>query len=99
MIVSDRAVMPVTASLSGGGYRAKEMLDYLSAQVPGLVVVPAERAMREVGSSKVLNLILLGAAVRCGALGLSAEDLEQAIRTRVPEKFHELNFRALAWSE
>ena len=97
MIVSDRAVMPVTASLGGTDYRASDMLDYLSGRVPDLLIVEAEKAMREVGSPKVLNLILLGAAVSAGALGLDEEDLKEAIRARIPEKFHELNFKALTW--
>ena len=99
MIVSDRAVMPVTASLTGSDYKAQDMLDYLSGKVANLLVIDAERAMREIGSPKVLNLILLGAAVRSGALGLTEADLEEAIRARIPAKFHELNLRALAWSE
>ena len=99
MIVSDRAVMPVTASLSGTEYRAQAMLDYLSAHVADLRVIDAERAMREIGSPKVLNLILLGAAVRGGALGLDEADLEAAVRSRIPQKFHELNLRALAWAK
>ena len=96
MIVSDRAVMPVTASLSGDGYRAADMLDWLSSRVPRLKIIEAEKAMEEVGSPKVLNLILLGAAVGSGALGLTEEDLRGAILRLIPEKFHELNFRALA---
>ena len=99
MIVSDRAVMPVTASLTGSDYRAQDMLDYLSGKVANLQVIDAERAMREIGSPKVLNLILLGAAVRSGALGLTEADLEAAVRARIPEKFHELNLRALAWAK
>ena len=95
MIVSSRAVMPVTAALSGTGYRPEEMLAYLSSRVAGLTVVDAEKALQEVGSPKVLNLILLGAALRSGALGLDPEDLKQAVRRLIPEKFHELNFRAL----
>ena len=55
--------------------------------------------MREIGSPKVLNLILLGAAVRSGAMGLTEADLENANRARIPQKFHELNLRALAWSK
>ena len=98
MIVSDRAVMPVTASLSGTDYRASDMLDFLSAHVAGLRVIDAEKAMREIGSPKVLNLILLGAAVSGGALGLARKDLEEAVCARIPEKFRELNFRALAYA-
>jgi indolepyruvate ferredoxin oxidoreductase beta subunit len=99
MIVSDRAVMPVTASLTGTDYRASDMLDFLSARVPDLRIVPAEQAMQSVGSPKVLNLILLGAALSTGALGLAEADLKEAIRARIPEKFHELNFKALAWAK
>ena len=95
MIVSSRPVMPVTAALSDTGYRAEDMLEYLAERVNGLVVVDAEKALREVGSPKVLNLILLGAAQRAGALGLEAEDLKEAVRRLIPEKFHELNFKAL----
>lgn len=95
VVVSSRAVMPVTAALSDTGYRAEDMLAYLSSRVEHLTVVDAEKALQEVGSPKVLNLILLGAAVRSGALGLEAEDLKDAVRRLIPEKFHELNFRAL----
>ncbi len=97
MIVSSRPVMPVTAALGGNAYRAEDMLAYLRAQVPQLEIVDAERALREVGSPKVLNLILLGAALRSGALGLEADALRQAVRLLIPERFHELNLRALDW--
>jgi len=95
MVVSSRPVMPVTAALADTHYRAEDMLEYLSSRVSRLTVVDAEKALREVGSAKVLNLILLGAALRCGALGLEAGDLKDAIRRLIPEKFHELNFKAL----
>ena len=99
VVVSDRAVMPVTAALSGADYSAEVMLDYLKEKVRNLVIVPTERAMDEVGSAKVLNLILLGAAVKSGALGFSEEEMRQAVLTRIPQKFHELNLRALEWAK
>ena len=46
-----------------------------------------------------MNVVLLGAALRSGELGLSEEDLENAVRERVPEKFLELNKKALSWSK
>jgi len=97
MIVSSRPVMPVTAALSDTGYRAEDMLDYLKSRVKHLVVVDAEKALEAIGSPKVLNLILLGAALRAGALGLETEDLRDAVRRLVNERFHELNFRALEY--
>ena len=98
VIVSSRPVTPVMAALSGETYRAEPMLDYLKTQVPSLLVVDGERAMREVGSPKVLNLILLGAALRSGALGLAEADLLEAMHRLIPEKFYELNLRALRWA-
>ena len=95
VVVSSRPVMPVTAALSDTGYRAEDMLEYLAGRVSRLTVVDAEKALREVGSPKVLNLILLGAAQRAGALGLEMEDLREAVRRVIPEKFRELNLRAL----
>ncbi len=89
MVVSSRPVMPVTAALSDTGYRAETMLDYLSSHVARLTVVDAERALKDVGSPKVLNLILLGAALRTGALGLETADLKEAIRrNKERHRFH-----------
>ena len=58
----------------------------------------ADKAAQDLGSAKVLNVVLLGAAIRSGELGLSEEDMEKAVREKVPERFLELNRKALAWS-
>ena len=60
VVVSARPVMPVTASLSGSVYDGKEMLDYLKKQVEHLQIVDTEKACEELGSAKVVNLLLLG---------------------------------------
>lgn len=96
-IVSQKAVMPVTATLAGAAYSAREMIAYLQAHVRNLLVVDTEKACTDIGSSKVLNILLLGAAVHSGALGLSEEDIADAIRARLPEKLHELNLQALTY--
>ena len=95
VVVSSRAVQPVTATLSGASYDPQVMLDYLEKNVDHLMIIDADQALQAVGSSKVLNLILLGAAIRSCALGFSREDMRQAITDRIPSRFHELNFRAL----
>ncbi|MBR4537793.1 MAG: indolepyruvate oxidoreductase subunit beta [Clostridia bacterium] len=98
VVVSSRPVMPVTATLSGASYSAEEMIHFLQAHVKNLMVVDAEKALQDVSSSKVLNLILLGAALQSEALGLTEDEIKAAIVQKIPEKFHELNFRALAWA-
>ena len=97
VVVSSRAVMPVTATLSGSSYSGEEMIAYLEKVVPHLLVVDAERACEELGSARMLNVLLLGAAVHSGALGLTEEEIREAILERVPEKYHESNLRALEY--
>ena len=98
VVVSSRTVMPVTAALTGGSYRGEDMIAFLRSRVKDLTVVDAGRAMEELGSSRILNLVLLGYALERGALGLTGEELRQAILRKVPPQFHELNFRALAYA-
>lgn len=97
VVVSSRPIMPVTATLAGSTYNGEEMISYLKKHVKGLLIVDSEKACRELGSSKVLNILLLGAAIHSGALGLTEKEIKEAIQDRLPEKFHELNFQALAY--
>ena len=98
VVTSSRPVMPVTATLTGETYSAEEMIQFLRTHVKNLMVVDAEKALRDVGSPKALNLVLLGAALTSGALGLTEEEIKAAVLEKIPEKFHALNFRALTWA-
>lgn len=95
MVVSNKEVAPVTASLSGSDYSGVEMLQFLQKQVKKLVVVDAEVVLEQLGSAKVLNVVLLGAACASGMLGVTLEDIEEALKLRLPEKLHALNIKAL----
>lgn len=99
IIVSRRSIMPVTAALSDACYNGDEMIAYLKKQADNLIVVDADKACEDIGSSKVLNILLLGAAIHSGALGFTEEEIKDSIRTRLPERFHELNFRALEYTK
>ena len=98
VVVSNRAVMPVTASLAGSDYNASSMLDYLSKHVDNLKIVDTDKALAELGSAKVLNVLLLGAALSGGTLGITTDEVMEAIKTRLPEKLWELNQRALEYA-
>ena len=98
VVVSQRPVMPVTAALAGSNYNGSEMTDYLQGCVMNVLLVDTEKACRELGSAKIVNLLLLGAAAASGQLGLDIEDIRQAVVKKVPQKFHELNFRALDYA-
>lgn len=95
VVVSKRAVKPITASLAGSPYDGSEMLDYLKTHVQKVILVDSEAICQQAGSAKVLNVSLLGAAVASGALGISLPEMEATIRKRIPERFVPMNLRAL----
>ena len=95
VVVSPAPIRPVTASLTGGAYTGREMMEYLEHAGENLVVVDAASIGMECGSPKVMNVALLGAAIASGLIGISLEEMEAAIEKRVPEKFKDMNMKAL----
>lgn len=95
VIVSKKAIKPVTDSLSDSDYDGDEMINYLRSHVNCLIVVDSEDIFAACGSAKVLNMALLGAAIIAGVLGISLEDMEKTITEKLPQRFVEMNLRAL----
>lgn len=95
LITAKKAVKPVTSSLGGDSYTGDEMLEYLEQNVPNLCVVDGDIICTKLGSPRVLNVVLLGAALKSGVLGFTADEIEKVLRKRLPEKFHEINIKAL----
>lgn len=95
VITNSRIVKPVTASLGGSSYSGDEMLDYLEKKTGRVIVVDGDEICRRAGSPKVLNTALLGAAAKSGALGISMNEMLEAVRKNVKEKYIALNETAL----
>ena len=96
VIVNKKVVQPVTASLSGKAFDADEMIEYLEKRAAKVVAVDTDKACQELGSSKVANMVLLGAASRAGLI--DADELKAAIKQLVKPDFYELNVRAVEWN-
>jgi len=94
VVVNRKAIQPVTASLAKTDYRAEEMLQCLRARVKHLTELDGEAVCAACGSPKVLNIALLAAAAGAGCIDLTPEALADAIRRRMPEKFHAVNLMA-----
>lgn len=92
-VVARKAVRPVTASLTGSSYDGSDMIAYLSQNVEHLILVDGEAICQEIGSPKVLNIALLGAALE--ALGIESAQMENVIRASVRPQFVEMNLKAL----
>lgn len=95
-VVNMKAVKPVTATLSNTEYTGQEMIGYLKKHVKNLILVDGEAVCAEVGSAKVLNVTLLGAALASNVLNLSLEEMEKEIEIHVKKQFVEMNKKALA---
>lgn len=97
VVTNSRAVVPASASLSGFDYQGATMVEYLRKVVPKLVVVDGPAVCEALGSARVLNMVLLGVAVRTGELGLTLDDLLAALPSQVRPQFVELNRKALTF--
>ena len=74
------------------------MIDYIKKQVKNLIVIDGKSACEALGSGKVLNMVLLGAALGSGNLPVTIDDLKEAIKNKLKPEMCELNFRALEYA-
>ena len=98
VVTSDVPVVPVSAATGGPAYDLPAIMSYLRDRVgeKSLVIVDAAAAEAELGTARVLNVVLLGAAARAGALGpVTVDDLEAAVRATVSPRFLDLDLRAI----
>lgn len=96
VIVTTRAIQPITGALSGKRFDADEMIAYLRTHVGRVICVDGDAIAREVGSAKVLNVALLGAASASGTLNISLQEIEEALAEKLPPKVLAMNQTALA---
>ena len=89
-------VQPVTAALSKQPYRAEVVIEQLRNQLhEHFVAVDDAELLAQVGSTKVLNVVLLAQAIKTQALPLGFDDLRAAVKACVKPQFAELNFHAI----
>lgn len=95
VIVSKKAIVPFTTSLSGADYNSDEMLAYLKNRAARLYMVDTDFIANQCGTGKVVNVALLGAVAALGALDFSLDDMERSLHHVLPEKLRAVNIKAL----
>ncbi len=95
IVVNARAIPPVTAALTRSDYDGSDMLAYLGRCGARVIVVDGDAVCAGVGSTKVLNSALLGAAAAAGTIGFTVEEVAETMRDSLPARFVEMNIRAL----
>lgn len=94
MIVCDTAMKPVTSSLSGDTYQRSDMIEYLKKNVKKLVIINGEKLLKECGNAKTLNVALLGTAVESGVFPFSTDEMKDALRDTLPQRFLDINLNS-----
>ena len=97
VVVNRQPVMPISAVLEGGNYKAADMTTYLEKKVERLLMPDCGVVCQELGSYKVLNMVLLGAALGTGELPITKEDVINVIHKKVKPQFHKINEKALMY--
>ena len=96
VIVSKKEIRPITSWNSASEYTGSAMLSYLEKNCTKLIVIDSEKVFKLCGSSRVLNIALLAAAVHSGSFGgINTDDLKHAVKSLVKPQFHELNLSAI----
>ncbi len=93
VVVNAKIVQPTTASLTGKIFGADEMISHLKKAGAKVVALDADQIARRIGSPKVVNMVLLGAATKMGVI--SKDEILCAIKTLVKPDFYELNVNAV----
>ena len=99
VITNCRPVKPTTATLTGSSYDGTEMIAYLRENLAPekLLVVDGQAAIDHLGSPRILNMVLLGAAIRTGEIGLTEDDIKKAMDRLIKPAFMELNLKAFGF--
>lgn len=104
LVTASSGVAPVVSSFKAAPYNPSDMITRLQESGAHVVVVDDERLCSELGSRKVLNIVMLAKALLavndpmyqnalCGKITL--EDMREILPLCVKERFVSLNLRAL----
>jgi indolepyruvate ferredoxin oxidoreductase beta subunit len=94
LLVNQQEIHPVTVSSGFATYPDKETAEAaFEKATPNFYHVPALNMAQELGNAKAVNVTMLGAL--SALLPVDLKIWEEAVRERVPDRFVDLNLKAL----
>ncbi len=94
IIVNDFAI-PSLPMLIGKAKYPEGVLETIKQKVENNVIIDAMSIAKELGNTKVMNIVLLGILIR--AMSLESIDWESIIKSDVKSQFVDINIKALQW--
>jgi indolepyruvate ferredoxin oxidoreductase beta subunit len=86
---------PFTVAIGKGKYpELNEVQDLIRKKTAKLIAFDAISLAKQAGNIMSLNMVLLGSLIQTGILPLSAQNVEEAIRTSTKQAFVDINLKA-----
>ncbi|MDO8943376.1 MAG: indolepyruvate oxidoreductase subunit beta [Desulfobacterales bacterium] len=96
LIITNRtAIPPYTVALGQAQYPdIKTAMDLLAGRVNKLIAFDATSLAHQAGSSRALNMVMLGALIQSGTIPMPQEVIEQVIKITTKQQFVDINLKA-----
>lgn len=94
-VISASPVLPAASSLGNGNYDLECIWECLKNSSCETVIIDTDKICSELGSYKVLNICLLGAAAATGRIDITLDELNGALLRNLPERILGINQTAL----
>ncbi|MGY5852933.1 MAG: indolepyruvate oxidoreductase subunit beta [Candidatus Thorarchaeota archaeon] len=96
VVMNSHVQYPVAVSMGEAEYPAhEEIMKHLGKFTKNIVELDAMELAKEAGSSRSMNMVLLGAIIGTGVTPISKEAAANAVRNAFPKKFESINIAAL----
>ncbi|MEG0230079.1 MAG: indolepyruvate oxidoreductase subunit beta [Oscillospiraceae bacterium] len=95
IIVNLNPIVPVVSTLGGTEYNLENIINTIKEKQSDAIFIDGNDIAKKAGNEKAVNVVLLGVALKQGLINFEYEFFEKIIEKNVPEKFKQLNLRAL----
>ena len=100
VVLNTEGLLPVDVKIGAAAYLEVEEIKTSLEKLGGVVsVFDATQLAVKAGTSKAMNIVMLGAVTASGVLPYSKDIMLEAVKRRVPQKFLEANITAFQLGE
>jgi indolepyruvate ferredoxin oxidoreductase beta subunit len=95
VITNTAPLPPFTVAIGQGTYPDLQVLqDLIRNKTARLIAFDAQTLAKEAGNIMSLNMVLLGSLIQTGIMPVSADNVQEAIRTSTKKAFVDINLKA-----